>query len=210
MSNVGDFNPHVATATGRSAMVLNTRRSRRVVPRSTATAGVSAGKPDASSLAANAGSVARPMYTTSVVSRSALVTAKSTASATALPSPVAASFAAPSRRCPVSSRTDVATPRWVSGMPSSEPTPAAAVMPGTMRTSCPRWASASISSPPLPNTSGSPPLSLTIVAPFAANASIIASISSCVRVWYPDCLPTYSMVESGETRSRICGETSRS
>ena len=61
MSSVGDFNPHVTTLSGRSAIVLNTRRSRTVVPRSTATAGVSIGKPESTSFCASRGNVPRPM-----------------------------------------------------------------------------------------------------------------------------------------------------
>ena len=93
-------------------------------------------------------------------------------------------------------------------MPSPNQPPAA-VMPGTMRTSCPPAAALHLLAAPAEHER------VAALEPDDRRAvrrerSIIASISSCVRVWYPDCLPTYSMVELVETRSRICGETSRS
>ena len=47
MMSVGDFSSHSSTASGSSPSAENTRLSRGVVPRSTATAGVSGGNPDA-------------------------------------------------------------------------------------------------------------------------------------------------------------------
>ena len=190
MMSVGDSSPRFLTASGKASTVPNTRRSRRVVPRSTATAGMSSGNPDSMSFSASRGSVPRPMYTTSVVSTSAEVTANATGSATALPVPSLASFAAPSLKWPVRSRTEVAAPLCVRGIPSSLPTPAAAVIPGTICTAYPRFMSVSISSPPRPNTSGSPPFRRTTDAPFSAKPRSMRSISSCVRVWNPACLPT--------------------
>mmetsp|Transcript_11805 Transcript_11805/g.49473 ORF Transcript_11805/g.49473 Transcript_11805/m.49473 type:complete len:282 (+) Transcript_11805:608-1453(+) len=210
MISVGDLSPRSSTASGKAATVPKTRRSCLVVPRSTATAGMSSGNPDAMSFSARRGRVWRPMYTTSVVSTSAEVTANATGSTTALPVPSAASLAAPSLKWPVSSRTDVAAPLCVRGIPSSLPTPAAAVIPGTIVTLKPRFMSVSISSPPRPNTSGSPPFRRTTDAPFSANPRSMRSISSCVRVWNPACLPTYSMCAPSCTRSRIAGDTSRS
>ena len=128
----------------------------------------------------------------SVVSASAAVTAKSTA-----PSSSAATFSTFDfdndsdddeddnatfssastffsffMRCPVNSLADVATPLCVSGTPTLDPTPLAAVIPGITWTSNPFSRKNSHSSPPRPNTNGSPPFNLTTVAPALANSKI--------------------------------------
>ena len=52
--------------------------------------------------------------------------------------------------CPDETCTDVATPRWVSGMPASTGTASAELMPGTTSTSTPASRQACTSSPPRP------------------------------------------------------------
>mmetsp|Transcript_21810 Transcript_21810/g.74129 ORF Transcript_21810/g.74129 Transcript_21810/m.74129 type:complete len:227 (-) Transcript_21810:391-1071(-) len=123
MTSVGLLSPAPRTAPARSPRLENALLCSGVVPRSTATAGVAGSRPARSIESHSDGSVPRPMYTTSVVSASAAENAKPNGSCP------------PSCAWPVRNRTELATPRWVSGTPSSAAIPAALVMPGTTPTS---------------------------------------------------------------------------
>mmetsp|Transcript_16984 Transcript_16984/g.50910 ORF Transcript_16984/g.50910 Transcript_16984/m.50910 type:complete len:226 (+) Transcript_16984:413-1090(+) len=74
----------------------------------------------------------------------------------------------------------------------------------------PRACRYATSSPPRPNTYGSPPLSLMTLAPASANVVSSVWISSCVRVWKPASLPTYTMRAPGCTSLRMSSDTSLS
>ena len=67
--------------------------------------------------------------------------------------------------CPVTTVTEVASPRWVTGMPAAAGAAKAELTPGTTSYSTPAVRRASASSPPRPNTNGSPPLSRTTRRP---------------------------------------------
>jgi len=153
---VGETRSAEWTSSTRSFNVANTIRCWGVVPRSTATAGVFGGRPCFINFGARDGSVDRPIYTTKVVSGSAAFSATNRGSVP------------PFLECPVKNLTLVATPRWVSGIPSSAAIPEAEVIPGITSTLIPCCCRKSISSPPLPKTRGSPPFSRTTLAPASA------------------------------------------
>ena len=65
---------------------------------------------------------------------------------------------------PVTTVTEDARPRWVTGIPTAAGTPKADVTPGTTSQGMPACASTSTSSPPRPKRNGSPPFSRTTTA----------------------------------------------
>ena len=98
-------------------ILILTMRCWGVVPRSTAAAGVFAGRPCCINFNARAGRVDRPIYTTKVESGSAELSATNKGSVP------------PFLEWPVRNLTLVATPRWVKGIPSSAAIPEAEVIP---------------------------------------------------------------------------------
>ena len=91
--------------------------------------------------------------------------------------------ASPTR--PVTTVTDEARPRWVTGMPAAAGTPKADVTPGTTSQGMPACASASTSSPPRPKRNGSPPLRRTTTADARPCSTSSRAISSWRRAARP-------------------------
>ena len=132
----------------RPASVVRTTRWAAVVARAMTAAGVSGDRPPAMSASAIAARVDMPMRITRVPP------ARASASQSGAPAPSPPS-APPTR--PVTTVTDEATPRWVTGMPAIAGAAKADVTPGTTSKGMPAAASAATSSPPRPKRKGSPP-----------------------------------------------------
>ena len=109
----------------RPASVVRTNRSAGSVPRAITATGVSGARPPLSRASATASRVVIPMRTTRVPP----------ARASASQSGPAAPAVSPTR--PVTTVTDEARPRWVTGIPSAAGTPKAEVTPGTTSQSMP-------------------------------------------------------------------------
>ncbi len=173
---------------------------RAVVPRSITATGVSAGRPPATSASAMAARVVMPMRMTRVP--------PARASAAQSGSPVPGS---PTR--PVTTVTDEARPRCVTGMPTEAGTPKADVTPGTTRHRIPALVSASVSSPPRPKRKGSPPLRRTTTCdrrPCSISSSMICSWRAVPPTAASGSLPTSISSADGGTRSKMAGLTRRS
>ena len=156
-----------ATVSRSVASVAMTVRWCGCVPHCTTAAGVSPRIPPAMSASTIRGSVCTPMYSTIVPPARA-----SAAQSVPLASRDGSS-------CPVTNVTDVATPRWVTGIPAYAAAAIPAVTPGTTSKRTPAAASACASSLPRPKTNGSPPLSRTTRFPSRASRTSSALISAC-------------------------------
>ncbi len=144
-----------------------------VVARATTAAGVSGARPPAISASAMAARVDMPMRITRVP--------PARASASQSGAPASAPGAPPTR--PVTTVTDEATPRWVTGMPATAGAANAEVTPGTTSNGMPACTSASTSSPPRPKTKGSPPLRRTTTSARRPCSTSSRAISSCRSSW---------------------------
>ncbi len=120
---------------GASTTVAKVTRSCAVDPLSTTATGRSGATPAARAAAQIRGSAETAMRRTTVA-----------------PAVRAPSIAGSAPAWPEVTSTEVATPRWVTGMPASAGTEKAEVMPGTTSTSTPATRQACTSSPPRPKT----------------------------------------------------------
>ena len=141
-----------STAPRRSRVVRTTRWA-EVVPHWTTAAGVSGERPPSTRHRAICSRCAIPINTTTVPP------ARASESQSTPPGAVG------SPTWPVTTVTEVDTPRWVTGIPAVAGTPKAELTPGTTCHGTPARSRASPSSPPRPKTKGSPPLSRTTSLP---------------------------------------------
>ena len=183
------------------ASVVRATRWDAVVPEAMTATAVSGGRPPCISAAAIAARFVMPMRITSVPP----TRANASQSCSPVPSDP------PTR--PVTTVTEAATPRWVTGMPAAAGTPKADVTPGTTSQATPASASASTSSPPRPKRKGSPPLSRTTTAdarPCSTSRRAISSWRPAPPAGVSGSLPTSMTSADDGTRSRTAGLTSRS
>ena len=131
----GGRTPAAAITAAAVPTVARVTRSCAVDPFSTTATGRSAGTPSASAASQMLGIAETAMSRTAVA-----------------PAESAPSIAGSAPAWPEVTSTEVATPRWVTGMPASAGTENAEVMPGTTSTATPAARHACTSSPPRPKT----------------------------------------------------------
>ena len=183
------------------ASVVRTTRSDAVVPLAMTATAVSGDRPPFMSAAAMAPRFLMPMRTTNVPP----TRARASQSCSVVPSD--------SPTLPVTTVTEAATPRWVTGMPTEAGTPKADVTPGTTSQAMPARASASTSSPPRPKRKGSPPLRRTTTAdarPCSTSKPAISFWSFVPPSGVSDSLPTSMTKADRGTRSRTAALTNLS
>ena len=188
------------------ASVVRAMRCPGVVPRAITATGVSGRRPPRTSASAIAALVVTPIRMTRVPP------ARARASQSGPSSPIASDPAGPPTR-PVTTVTDDAKPRWVTGMPTTAGTPKAEVTPGTTSQGIPASRSTSTSSPPRPKRKGSPPFSRTTTAarrPCSTNKRAISSWRAAPPSLASGSFPTSINSASGGTRSRTAALTRRS
>ena len=150
------------------ASVDQTVRSVGMLPSATTATGVEDGRPAATRRAAMAGRFCTAMSSTTVPR------IRATAShSTSEPGWSGG-------RWPLITVNSCATPRWVTGMPTSPGTEMELERPGTTVTGTPASSHAWISSNPRPKTKLSPPLKRTTRLPARARSTMTRLISSCV------------------------------
>ncbi len=184
--------------------VVRATRCAGVVPRAITATGVSGERPPRISASAMAARVAMPMRMTSVPPARAR---DSQSGPSAAPDPAGS----PTR--PVTTVTDDARPRWVTGMPATAGTPKADVTPGTTSQGIPACCKTSTSSPPRPKRNGSPPFSRTTTAarrPCSTRSRAISSWRPAPPSAASGSLPTSISSASGGTRSSTAALTRRS
>ena len=168
-----------------------------VVPAWITATGVSGLRPASRSRAAISARVAMPISTTSVPPARARASQSTDPGSPGTPT------------CPVTTVTDEAMPRWVTGTPADAGAAKAEETPGTTSQGTPAPRSICASSPPRPKTKGSPPLSRTTTA-WRRACSRITALTSSWRRGSPGLLPTSMRNAEGGAMSSRLGSTRRS